>query len=149
MEKEAPDVLCIQETKVQDPDFPKAPFEELGYYVSFKGEKSYNGVAVLTRSKPEWVRIGLREGDETEESRLIAVHVDGIPIVNTYVPQGQDPESEKFKYKISWLNSLLGYFQRHYGPDQTLVWKGDFKNRNKNGDVYWCFQHRSGSHRRL
>ena len=136
VEIESPDVLCIQETKVQDPDFPKAPFEELGYYVSFKGEKSYNGVAVLTKSKPDLVRIGLKEGGETEESRLIAAHVDGIPIVNTYVPQGQDPESEKFKYKINWLNSLLDYFKKHYGPDQPLVWTGDFNIAPESIDVY-------------
>ena len=136
MEKESPDVLCIQETKVQDPDFPKTPFEDLGYSVNFKGEKSYNGVAVITKSDPELVRIGLYEGDETEESRLIAVHVDGIPIVNTYVPQGQDPESEKFKYKISWLNSLLDYFQKHYRPDQPLIWTGDFNIAPEAIDVY-------------
>ena len=126
IEKETPDVLCIQETKVQDPDFPKALLNDQGYHCSFKGEKSYNGVAILSKSKPEEVNIGFQTGDVCEEARLIMCRINGIPIVNTYVPQGQDPDSEKFIYKLNWLKRLKAYFDEQFAPQDALIWTGDF-----------------------
>ena len=136
LEKESPDILCIQETKVQDPDFPQNPFTESGYHCSYKGEKSYNGVAVLSKAKPESVRIGFKEGSELEESRLIMCRIGNIPIVNTYVPQGQDPESDKFTYKLGWLQRLKAYFEKHFRPDDALIWTGDFNIAPEPIDVY-------------
>lgn len=136
IEEESPDVLCIQETKVQDPDFPCAAFKEKGYHCAFKGEKSYNGVAVLSKTKPDAVRIGLSEGDETEASRFIMAHIEGIAIVNTYVPQGQDPESDKFRYKLDWLARVGRYFQDNFRPEDPLIWTGDFNIAPDPIDVY-------------
>src|ERR1700735_4164124 len=83
-----PDVLCLQETKVQDREFPAQAFRDAGYHVHFRGMKSYNGVATLTRREPELVRHGLCEGADSEDVRILETIVEGIPIVNTYVPQG-------------------------------------------------------------
>ncbi len=121
----APDVLCVQETKAQDSDFPRAIFENAGYHCTFKGQKRYNGVAVLTRRPPEKTGVGLY-GDDSEEARLIRVRVDGVDIVNTYVPQGRAPDSEKFEYKLSWLRDLGDLFKSEFDPREPLIWTGDF-----------------------
>ena len=136
LEQEAPDVLCLQETKVQDHDFPAAPFEEAGYYFNFKGQKSYNGVAVISKKEPRSVSTGFIEGDDQEGPRLIRVNIDGIEIVNSYVPQGQDPSSAQFKYKIAWLGRLEKYFKANFTKDTPLVWTGDFNVAPEPGDVY-------------
>lgn len=131
----SPDVLCIQETKVQDADFPRAPFEDAGYHCRFKGQKRYNGVAVLSNRAPEKVGAGLY-GDDSEEARLIWVRIDGVDIVNTYVPQGQAPDSDKFRYKISWLRSLGKFFETEFDPRKPLVWTGDFNVAPEPVDVH-------------
>jgi len=132
----SPDVLCIQETKVQDPDFPREAIEEAGYNCAFKGQKSYNGVAILSTAPIEEVRCGLDDGGPPDEPRLIAARVRGIRIVNTYVPQGVSPEAEQFHYKLSWFARLRSYFERHCSPDEPLVWLGDFNVAPEPIDVY-------------
>ncbi len=134
--KESPDVLCVQETKVQDADFPSQPLEASGFHCSFRGQKSYNGVAVLSQSSPEEVAFGFADGDAGEEPRLIMARVHGIPIVNTYVPQGYIPESERFQYKLHWLRRLRDYFSKHFEPSMPLLWAGDFNVAPEPIDVY-------------
>jgi len=126
IETQQPHVLCIQETKVQDPDFPEAAFSEMGYHCVYKGQKSYNGVAIVSASVPETVDIGLYKEDPQEEARLIMARICGISIVNTYVPQGQDPASDKFQYKLDWFAGLLNYFESKFTPKDPVVWTGDF-----------------------
>jgi exodeoxyribonuclease-3 len=135
LEKERPDVLCIQETKVQDKDFPSDPFREKGYEVIFTGQKSYNGVAIATRSKTESVRCGLYEAGG-EEARFIAASISSIPIINVYVPQGFAPNTEKFDYKLRWLKDLLSHLRRSFDPDQPLLVAGDFNVALDDRDVY-------------
>lgn len=134
--KESPDVLCVQETKVRDADFPGQPLVDLGYHCSFRGQKSYNGVAILSRNRPEEVAYGFADRDDTEEPRLIRAKVLGIPVVNTYVPQGYAPESEKFQYKLQWLGRLRDYFSEHFEPTVPLLWAGDFNVAPEPIDVY-------------
>jgi len=136
LENEAPDVLCLQETKVQDTEFPRNPIEALGYQCSFRGQKGFNGVAVLSRSMPERVSFGFGDGDAVEEVRLACVTVSGIHIVNTYVPQGYAPDSEKFEYKLSWLQRLGAFFSSNYSPDDFVLWAGDFNVAPEPIDVY-------------
>ena len=131
-----PDVLCIQETKVQDPDFPRQPLEAAGYHCAFKGEKSYNGVALLSRQAPAEVALGFTPGPGDEQTRLISAVVAGVRIVNTYVPQGQDPASEKFRYKLDWLQRLRTWFEDHFDPRDRLVWVGDINVAPTADDVY-------------
>ena len=131
-----PDVLALQETKVQDHDFPREPLEQAGYRCSFKGQKSYNGVAILSRRPPEDVTVGFRDGDAAEEPRLITATINGVTIVNTYIPQGQAVGSEKFVYKLEWYRRLRAYFDDHFRPTDPLVWLGDFNVAPRALDVY-------------
>jgi exodeoxyribonuclease III len=134
--KESPHVLCLQETKVQDADFPVQAFEDLDYHCVFRGQKAYNGVAVVSRKPPESVRFGFGDGDAGEEPRLLAATIGDLAIVNTYVPQGFAPESEKFQYKLLWLERLRAYFDRFYKPTSRLVWLGDFNVAPEAMDIY-------------
>jgi len=132
----SPDVLCIQETKVQDQDFPTRPFEELAYHCTFRGQKSFNGVAVISKSRPTDVFFGFGDGDAKEEPRMIRAHIEGIPVVNTYVPQGTSPDSERFQYKLEWFRRLRDYFSKHFEPSEPLLWLGDFNVAPEPIDVY-------------
>ena len=120
-----PDVMCLQETKVQDIEFPVEPLREAGYHVQFRGRKTFNGVATLTRTQPELVQFGFEEGDDAEDDRLVRVVVNGITVVNTYIPQGQSIVSEKYIYKLAWYRRLRRYFERHVDPAGMAVWVGD------------------------
>ncbi|MFH1489418.1 MAG: exodeoxyribonuclease III [Pseudomonadota bacterium] len=125
LEQEAPEILCLQETKVQDRDFPLSDFERAGYRAAFRGQKSYNGVAVISKEPLEEVSLNLYdEGDE--QARFISAVFRGIPIVNVYVPQGYAPGTDKFEYKLRWLKDLLSHLKKRYHPDSPLVLAGDF-----------------------
>lgn len=131
-----PDVLCLQETKVVDALFPEAPLRAAGYHVAYRGEKAYNGVALLSLKEPESVRFGLDDGGPADETRLVAARVDGVNIVNTYVPQGRDIEHEMFQYKLQWFARLRKYFERHYSPRAKVAWLGDLNIAPEAMDVH-------------
>lgn len=123
-----PDVLCLQETKVQDSDFPAAAFTAAGYLCAFHGMKGYNGVATLSRVAPEVIRF--------RDARLLHTVVDGIPILNTYVPQGYSISSEKYTQKLQWLEEIREYFDAHLDPLRPAVWLGDMNVAPEPMDVY-------------
>lgn len=130
-----PDVLCVQETKVQDVDFPSEAFEKAAYRYAFKGQKSYNGVAIFCRDQIKEIRFGF--DDEPEDAaRLAKAEVNGIVIVNTYIPQGHMPQSEKFEYKLNWFDRLLAFFQKNFEPTDPVLWVGDFNVAPLPVDVY-------------
>jgi exodeoxyribonuclease-3 len=135
LKKESPDVLCIQETKAPDEIFPRMAFEEVEYHSVFRGTKAYNGVAVLSKSPVEDVKIGF-DGQESEGARIITAMIRKIPIVNTYVPQGFSPHSDQFREKLDWLQRLLDYFKQSFRPDRPLIWAGDFNIAPEPVDVY-------------
>jgi exodeoxyribonuclease-3 len=130
-----PDILCVQETKVQDKDFPVEQFEKTGYNFVYKGEKSYNGVALFSRHKLTGVEFGLDSAPE-DPARMIKAKTAGATIVNTYIPQGFEIESEKYQYKLDWLKRLLDYFEKHFKPTDKLIWAGDFNIAFEEKDVY-------------
>ncbi len=130
-----PDVLCVQETKVQDIDFPADAFDETGYRYIFKGQKSYNGVAIFSKSEMNGVRFGF-DDEPKDEPRLVKATISGIEIVNTYVPQGYSPESEKFEYKLKWFERLLNFFDKNFKPADPILWVGDFNIAPEAIDVY-------------
>jgi exodeoxyribonuclease-3 len=130
-----PDVLCVQETKVQDKDFPTEAFDEIGYNYIFKGQKSYNGVAIFSKEKFENVRSGF-DDEPKDESRLIMAEINGINIINTYIPQGYLPDSEKFDYKLNWFDRLLDFFYRNLEPSEPVIWVGDLNIAPESIDVY-------------
>jgi len=139
--RQRPDVLCIQETKVQDHEFPAQPFQDAGYHVIFKGQKSYNGVAILTRKEPEDISFGFDDGGPADEPRLIRCRVDGVAIVNTYIPQGRELSHEMYAYKLEWFKRLKALFEHHYQPDEPLAWCGDLNVAIEPIDVHHPEKH--------
>ena len=131
-----PDALCLQETKVQDADFPAGDFRDAGFHVAFKGQKGYNGVAIVTKAEPRDVAVGLDDGGSPDEPRLIRATVAGVPVVNTYVPQGTDVGLPQFQYKLDWFRRLRRYFERHFTPAAPLLWVGDLNVAPAPIDVY-------------
>ena len=131
-----PDVMCLQETKVQDQDFPVEAIRRAGYHATYRGMKAYNGVAILSRTPPEKVVHGLHEGPENEDFRIIQAVVSGIPIVNTYVPQGYSISSEKYAMKLAWFRRLRSYFDAALNPNEPAIWVGDLNVAPDPIDVY-------------
>ena len=135
MKKESPDVLCVQETKVVDDDFPLQPFRDMNYESLYHGEKKYNGVAIFSRYPVQNVRLGF-ETDGAYSTRIITATINRIPIVNTYIPQGYNPLSEKFREKINCFQRLYEYFDKNFRPGKPLLWLGDFNVAPEAIDVY-------------
>jgi exodeoxyribonuclease-3 len=131
-----PDVMCLQETKTPDQDFPLDAVREAGYHAAFRGMKGYNGVATLTRQEPENVVHGLHEGPDNEDCRILQTVVSGIPIINTYVPQGYKINSEKYAFKLDWFRRIGRYFEEHLDPQKPAIWLGDVNVAPEPIDVY-------------
>lgn len=138
------DVICLQETKVIDADFPRSPLEQLGYHLYISGQKSYNGVAILSRTPAEDITIGFTPvlgaeavGDLDEQKRVIAGIFGNIRIVNLYVPNGSAVGSEKYFYKLRWLKVLREYLQAllEKQPDALCVC-GDFNIAPEDRDIH-------------
>ena len=132
----APDVLCLQETKVQDHEFPLAAFEGSGYHVNYRGMKAYNGVAILSREKPQAVHYGLKDGPEADEPRLARADFKNFSVINTYIPQGYLIDSPKYAYKLEWYKRLRNYFDRHFSPKDNVLWCGDMNVAPEAQDVH-------------
>lgn len=144
LETSGVDLLALQETKVDDPLFPLEAFHSRGYQVSFHGQKSYNGVALISRHPLEDVRMGFIEelgaDPETEElsqqKRVISALVDGIRVVNLYVPNGSSLQSEKYGYKLNWLSCLERYLRAVQRRDEPLCVVGDFNIGLEDRDLH-------------
>jgi exodeoxyribonuclease-3 len=134
MEQAEPDVLCLQETKVADELFPHAAFEQLGYRCAISGQKAYNGVALISRLPMEDVQVGLNallpddpEASQlSEQKRVISALIDGIRVLNLYVPNGSSLTSEKYSYKLEWLACLKRYLGIQEDQGDPLCMVGDF-----------------------
>ncbi|NET31803.1 MAG: exodeoxyribonuclease III [Cyanothece sp. SIO1E1] len=137
------DVLCLQETKVVDPDFPRSPFEELGYQVYVSGQKSYNGVAMLSQTPLQAVSMGFTPivgattvGDLDEQKRVITGVLGDIRLVNLYVPNGSSVGSEKYHYKLRWFEVLREYLKSLLANQANLLVCGDFNIALEDQDIY-------------
>lgn len=135
LESRAPDVLCVQETKLQDEEFPAAEIESLGYQVAFSGQKTYNGVAVISRAPVEDIEKDL-PGFEDPERRVLSASVGSMRIVNIYVPNGQEVGSPKYEYKLNWLEHLLRYATALRSKHSRVLICGDFNIAPEDRDVY-------------
>jgi len=141
---EQPEVLCIQETKVSDKDFPYKPFEDIGYTVKFYGQKSYNGVAIISKDKIEDIRYGFTgelnqleiSEDLQSQKRIMSGLINGIRIINVYVPNGSSLISEKFNYKINWLGILYEYLVKQSKREEPTCLLGDFNIALNDNDIY-------------
>jgi len=131
-----PDVLAVQETKLEDARFPAAALAALGYHSVFSGQKTYNGVALLARGQVlEDVQIGI-PGFDDEQKRVIAATVNGIRIVNLYVVNGQDVGMDKYAYKLRWLEAVHDWLAEELRVHPQLVVLGDFNIAPDARDVH-------------
>ena len=134
LEAERPEVVCLQETKVADALFPREPLAALGYDVAISGQKAYNGVAILSTLPLEDVRAGLGallpgEDEALEldgQKRVLSACIDGVRVVNLYVPNGSALGSEKYAYKLRWLACLERYLSVQAESGEPLCLVGDF-----------------------
>lgn len=131
----APDVVGLQETKLEDHKFPDSALAGLGYRSVFAGQKTYNGVAILARETPADVQVGI-PGFEDEQKRVIAATVGGVRIVNLYVVNGQDVGTEKYSYKLRWLDAVHGWLADEMRRHPQLVVMGDFNIAPDDRDVF-------------
>ncbi|MEN6467077.1 MAG: exodeoxyribonuclease III [Syntrophaceae bacterium] len=133
--KNRPDVLCMQETKVEDSKFPRAEFENAGYHVSFSGGKKDNGVAIASLAEPAEPACGF-DNDPPDRDRLIRAKFSGITIINAYVPQGFKMDNPKFEYKLKWFARFRKYLEDNFSPEDPLIWCGDLNVAPENIDVH-------------
>lgn len=131
----APDIVGIQETKLEDHKFPDTALAEAGYRSAFAGQKTYNGVAIVSRLPIEDVQIGI-PGFEDEQKRVIAATVGGVRIVNLYVVNGQDVGTDKYSYKLRWLDAVHGWLAQELQAHPKLVVLGDFNIAPDDRDVH-------------
>ncbi len=135
LERRRPDVVCLQETKVVDEDFPLEPLKALGYQCLFRGEKTYNGVAVLSQQPAENAVLSL-PGEEDPQCRFLAATVAGIRVMDIYAPNGQEITSPKYQYKLGWYSRLRKYLDGSMEPGSNLLICGDFNIAPEDRDVW-------------
>jgi exodeoxyribonuclease III len=138
LQKQRPDVLCLQETKILDEQFPAEAYRELGYESCFFGQKSYNGVAILSRHPIEDVRRGLI-GPVTDDARVLAARIQGVRILSVYVPNGESLQSDKYAFKLRFYASLTGQLvqaRESIAAREPLLLCGDFNVAPEAADVY-------------
>ncbi|WP_398325063.1 exodeoxyribonuclease III [Vulcanococcus sp.] len=134
LQQQQPEVLCLQETKVADELFPHSAFEQLGYSCAISGQKAYNGVALISRLPMDDIQIGftalLPHDAEapglSEQKRVISALIDGVRVLNLYVPNGSSLTSEKYAYKLEWLACLKRYLAEQEQQGEPLCMVGDF-----------------------
>jgi exodeoxyribonuclease-3 len=135
LERRAPDVVCLQEIKVEDEKFPFDGIERAGYHSSVFGQKTYNGVAILSRFEPTRLERGLGDDTPDEEARLIAATIQGIHILCAYVPLGTAVGTERWVYKLEWFQRLKGYLERNLKPGDPVLLCGDLNVAPEDRDV--------------
>ena len=152
LENKKIDILCLQETKVSNKDFPLKAFEDLGYEVKFSGQKSYNGVAIISKLAIEDFKVDflgeLKENIVSKEylkqKRIISAFINGVRIINVYVPNGSSLNSEKYEYKLKWLEYLSKYINKQKERNELTCILGDFNIAPTTLDIYDPKKHEGG-----
>lgn len=129
------DVLALQELKMTDDKFPLKAIEQAGYHAQFFGQKTYNGVALLTRAPATDVVRNI-PGFSDDMARVISANVDGVRVIGGYFPNGQEPGSDKFEYKLSWLKGLRLWLREELAKHPQLVLMGDYNITFDDADVW-------------
>ena len=130
-----PDVLCLQELKCEDAKYPHAELQAAGYFSAVSGQKTYNGVAILSRSQPLEVSAGIADFQD-EQKRVLAASVAGIRVICVYCPNGQSVGSEKYEYKLRWFAALRQYVAAEMSRHPLLAVAGDFNVAPEDRDVH-------------
>jgi exodeoxyribonuclease-3 len=136
LERHRPDAVCLQELKLSDAEFPDVEIRAAGYHAAWRGQKTYNGVAILGRDPPLDVERDFADGEDDPQARFLAATVSGIRILCAYVPNGQEVGSPAFTYKLQWLDRLRAYLDRCCDPAQLLALCGDMNVAPEPRDVY-------------
>lgn len=134
LQRHQPDVLCLQELKVSNEAFPFQVLQDAGYHAVVHGQKTYNGVAILSRVDPRNVQRGL-PGVEDQQARLILAEVHGVTVGSVYLPNGQSVGSDKYRYKLQWFQHLQRFLETRFQPTEPLVLGGDFNVARDDRDV--------------
>jgi len=134
LERRRPDLVCLQELKVTEDAFPFDALRESGYSAAVHGQRTYNGVAILSREEPEDVARGFGDGGDDSQSRFVSARVAGITIASAYVPNGAEVGSEKWTYKLDWLRRLRAWLARR-DENEPLALCGDFNVAPEDRDV--------------
>jgi exodeoxyribonuclease-3 len=132
---EQPDVLCLQETKIEDHKFPYAALAEIGYQAVHLGQKTYNGVAIISRYPIEDVAFDIPNLEDPQK-RVVAATILGLRVVCVYIPNGQSVGSDKYAYKLNWLNALTAYVEQQLIAYPKLALLGDYNIAPDDRDVY-------------
>jgi exodeoxyribonuclease III len=135
LEMHTPDALCLQETKTEDAKFPLAEIEAAGYHASFSGQKTYNGVAILTR-QPVTAAAHDIPGFTDQQKRVTTATVNGVRVVCAYIPNGESVESDKYRYKLEWLAALTSWLGTEMAQHPSLALLGDFNIAPEDRDVH-------------
>lgn len=137
LEATRPDVVCLQETKIEDARFPALELLSAGYVAHFAGQKTYNGVALLVREglSASDVAVGI-PGYVDEQKRVIAATVAGVRVIGVYVPNGQAVDSDKYRYKLAWLDAFAGMLRDERARHPQLAVGGDFNVAPEDRDVH-------------
>lgn len=135
LKKAEPDIVCLQELKVVDAAFPYAAIREAGYHAAVHGQKTYNGVAILSRVEPARVTPGMDDGVDDPQARFLAAEIGGLHVISAYVPNGQVVGSEAYAYKLDWLRRLRAFLERRFTPQTPLIVCGDFNVARDERDV--------------
>ncbi len=121
-----PDIVCMQELKVEDSAFPSLVFTSHGYHSVTFGQKTYNGVAILSRTPITEVTRGFNDGDPDPQARLISATTAGIQIMSAYFPNGESRTSDKFPYKLRWLERMTAHLQKKIAAGDNFILAGDY-----------------------
>jgi exodeoxyribonuclease-3 len=133
--RHSPDAVCLQETKCEDAAFPAAAVEEAGYRWVHDGQKTYNGVAILSKDEPVRVTRGI-PGFADLQKRVIAADVGGIRVVSVYCPNGQSVGSDKYDYKLRWFAALAGWLKGELAAGRQVAVLGDYNVAPEDRDVH-------------
>ena len=133
--KYEPDVVCLQETKLEDAKFPGDALREAGYQALFSGQRTYNGVAILSRAPATDTLKGIPGLDDVQQ-RVLSATIHGVRVVCVYVPNGENMESPKFQYKLSWLSALRQWLQDELARHPRLAVAGDYNIAPEARDVH-------------
>jgi exodeoxyribonuclease-3 len=135
LEENQADVLCLQETKTEDVNFPLPELQQAGYQVIFCGQKTYNGVAIISKHAMTDVQYGLPNFEDLQK-RMIAATVNGVRVVCVYIPNGESVDSDKYQYKLAWLAALQGWLKYEMQRYPKLVLLGDYNIAPEDRDVH-------------
>lgn len=135
LERTQPDIVCLQELKARDDAFPYEAIREAGYHAAVYGQRTFNGVGILSRAEPTSILRGMDDGVEDPQARFLAAQVGDVQVISAYVPNGQVVGSAQYAYKLEWLRRLRAFLEERSTPANPLIVCGDFNVARDEKDV--------------